>query len=234
MKKYFISGLIALSALASTAAGNLVGGVFRTDDAWNTDANTAIGVGDAQVIRMYVLFDDPSDTLISIFNANIQSMVGGSLYQNAMGADLPPDAAMFGGTPALEWDSYVSIGNLVAPSTTNTDPNFNFTATGVSGNSGWYTGDPPMLEGRGSLNGDSGLYETLVGQWTILGAASKEDGVIRPGRFSSDVFRGGLDLVYQGDIGSPPQVARNLRFVPAPGGSVVILCGAAALARRRR
>jgi hypothetical protein len=75
------------------------------------DANpTGLGPG-FDVYRVYGNFNHPADNLIAVDVGTFGIVSGGgNFYQDANGSDVPPNALLFPTFPALEWDSFVTIG----------------------------------------------------------------------------------------------------------------------------
>jgi len=239
-----------LAVVASSANAGFVGGKVYSDSQWNADASAALGEN-AVVFRMFACFDSASDRLLNVFDANFD-VKDGTLFQNALGGDHAGqiNSAFFPVFPDIRWDSYVSAGKLTAPSTTSLDPNFNFTSSGVDGNSGWFNSNPPNNEGQatapgmGSIpsaidNGDGNFY-TFIGQFTVLGLEGDggflvDDTYKIDGAFGSDAFNGSLSLSWNTGGGTETLLAQGVNFeVPTPGAAALLgLAGLTGLRRRR-
>ena len=227
--------------IASLGSLTLAGAALAAPTGLYWESSTVVdGTGNEWCVgRLYLCFDNPADTLLNVFNANI-GINGGQFNHNdtsTAGANaavgswsansfFPP---VFG-NPAI--DSFVTIGGTTSTvvanaNTTNFDPSFNGGAgSGISG--GWFNGNPPNLQGKSTeLPGQSGWY-TLLGQFVTSGGAGKSLSVT-------------LKQTSNQGLGTPsyPQTEFSGLFdfcgpVPAPG--ALALLGLAGLAggRRRR
>jgi hypothetical protein len=248
MHHRLISGCIVV-ACAQFSHASLIGGALVTDASWNATASATIGQ-QVTVYRLFFTFDDPSDTLLNVFDVTMFS--GHTLYQDPTGGfDLPPNPSFFSLIPELEWDSYVSIGALTGPSSTARDPDFAFAANGVLG--GWFTSDPPSEEGASRAPGGADINGAPVipasfdlaysyvfgGQFTVLGAIDpgRSAPVLDGGYIDSDIFSGLLSMTINSGFGdSTAEFALNVPIgIPTPGAGVAFaLAGCDVGARRRR
>ena len=143
---------VGLGVAAGSASAAFVGGKVVSTSVWN-NAAVAAGIGGGGqvfVFRMFAEFDEADDVFQSVFDANF-NVKDGTFFQSPFGGDTAGNInpAFFPAFPEVEWDTFVSMGNLTGPSSTSTDPNFNFKGdgTGVDGNTGWFTNNPPAAEG---------------------------------------------------------------------------------------
>jgi len=206
-------------------------------------------------------FDQAGDGVNSIGNTFLDTADGSTLYQDPAGTDILPPNYAPSISNTLEWDSYVSGGNLRGDSRTLTDPSFHFTSTGLDDpafgfGSGWlaiggWTDPEPELIARApgstDLNGnvvvpasfdDAYLY-SFQGQLTVLGLdVEQADPVFDGGYIHSDYFNGEMLMSWSRDIAP----SHYLQFVnlnigatpllPAPGAATGL--GLLAFAARRR
>jgi hypothetical protein len=257
---------VALCAAAAalcwgtTAYGKWVGGAFVTDPSWNAAASAAIGE-QATVFRLFLAFDGGGEGVNSVFNAFMDTNGGELLYQDSLGSDVPPSTAQVSVIPTLEWDSYVSGGNLFSPSLTLTDPSFHFSATGLDDPTfgfgsgwlaigGWEDPNPELLaRAPGSVDQNGALVipsdfspsylYSFQGQFTVLGVDYLESSpVFDAGILHSGFFTGIMDISWaheQNPSGSLAFETDVLIGVPGPGGAgALVIGGWMGCLRRRR
>jgi hypothetical protein len=253
--------LVGALSCASLSGADWVGGALVTDAAWNAAASSAIGQ-QASVFRLFYAFDTEGERMLNAFSVNMDTK-NGLLYQSAAGGDTPPDRAAALSMPALRWDSYVSAGNLYAPTATRTDPSFHFSSTGLDDpkfgfGSGWFA-DPgvsmteSLAQGPGGLddNGDIVIPEgfddrfayVFYGQFTVLGVSATTPnpqwdlGIIFSPHFEGTVGRLSY-LDADGVFGQTRADTIELNDiqigVPAPGGATAALLMMGMLGARRR
>lgn len=236
-----------LGVCAASASAAFVGGTAFSDSTWNAAASAALGQ-QAHVFRMYAAFDSAGDRLLSVYDANFDA-IQGTLFQSAFGGDTAGNInpAFFPVFPEVQWDSYVSVGALNQPSTTATDPNFMWTTTGVTNNTGWFNNNPPGGEGtaQSPAVGDSsgllpgGMFYTFIGQFTLVGVETPEDlwidmPEVGQGVFLSDGFIGSLSLSYDTGPGTGAILVDGVEIIPAPGAAALLGLAGLTAARRRR
>ncbi len=177
-------------------------------------------MGYGETVRMYVDLDAGSriDAVFgnSVGNLSIE-VDGGSFYQNALGGPTSQsiNSAFFPLAPSLEWDSYVTVGELYAgPTNALMDIGIDWASFESGGelatdNGSWFCTpvDPQGEEVGGRV---------LIGQFTLIG---------------------GTDLIGQislqgKDADGNTWQELGVTWVPAPG--AMALLGLAGLAGRRR
>ena len=187
------------------------------------------------VADVYLTSDDPADTVLNLFNCNLDAEGQVTYFQSFTGTGWQP--TNLGGpfdTPALRLaDSFVTIGGFEqdvllpeqspgAGSGTGLDPNFGGNDAAYPGeNAGWYNGSPP------SLNGQVGAVPELSGDLFGLG--------VLIGRFAYDgefdLVGSTLEVTWNQGLGTPGN-QELFTVVPAPG--ALALLGLAGVAGRRR
>jgi hypothetical protein len=172
------------------------------------------------VLRLYANFDAAGDTVVNVFNANINSS---HAFEHANPFGFPDQAlpfiAFLGGVGLF--DSWVSIG--VSPAgdggSSALDPGFNGFLNGASSigaGSGWFNSNPPNLQGQAGADG-----KVELAQFAFIGD---------PGTFVT--ISGSLALTSTVGTFNGQAVAGTFQFTPAPG--ALALLGVAGLASRRR
>lgn len=250
------ASVASTACLVGTAHGAWVGGAFVTSNEWNAAASAATGET-ATVFRLYMAFDAVGDGMNGVGNTFLDTVDGSLLYQDEFAGDAPPTGDI-GLRPALEWDSYVSGGNLRGPSLTVTDPSFNFSPTGLNDpnfgfGSGWlaiggWTQPTPeniaLAPGDLDQNSnavipsdfDSQYLYSFQAQFTVLGIDVQQANLIFDGGFiHTDYFDGIMDLSWSRDEDPSGFLTfeRDLLIgVPAPS-ALGWLVAANALRRRR-
>ncbi len=248
MKRYPCALAVALlPALAAPA--DFRGGVFLTDDSWNAAATAAIGQA-ATVTRLYIAFDDPENTLLTMFAGtdSVRTRNGLQLYQDPFGGDSSQNInpAVFPAVPSSEWDSYVSVGPITAPSTTSANPDLEFVSDGVDGS--WSgvpenKGLPTIYPGHaGGPNGmqdpDTGLWLIFAGQFTILGDVDEVTSVPNltgDPTIVSNIFTGtfaSIDWI-DSEANRFLTFSQDIEIVPSPSAALLLAGGLGAFRRRR-
>lgn len=254
--------IVGAVVCAPFASADWVGGALVSDPSWNAAATAALGQ-QASVFRLFYAFDGAGERMLNAFDVNMDTKRG-ALFQDGAGGDIAPDRGDALSLPTLRWDSYVSAGNLFAPTATQTDPSFHFSATGLDdptfGNgSGWFanpgismTESVSRAPGATDDNGDAvipawfdGRFTyVFYGQFTVLGIdATLTNPVWDLGLIFSPHFKGTVGrLTYfdedgvlgQTRTGGNIQIDNIAIGVPAPGGASLALLAAGALGVRRR
>ncbi len=260
--------LCAISAVvcASAAAGAFQGGVVLTNDAWNTAATTAIGEA-VTVTRMYALFDEPDDIALVIGSNLVDGDFGGNnfmrlregrtLYQDPFGGTTTDQIQQvtFSQRPAIEWDSYLGLGNVTDSVTSVPTDRMAFTSNGLRATEsphtatwfgipgatpnrepGFYPGDAGFY---GSYDTETGLYALFLGQMTVLGEHAEFESIADAGiasdRMRSQLFSGRLSVHWEeADTGGPVILNGMIFEIPAPGAAGVFGIACVCAARRRR
>ena len=243
MKIRTFAGISALALAAGASNAALIGGTL-IENAASSAASSATVNGASRVYELMIIFSEADDVLNSIGNANFSTSDGSTLIQTGVfGAtqdtdgDLNPGA--WGFVPESQWDSYVAIGGpFPGDSSTSTDPDFGFSATGVEG--GWF--DVPGGDGsRQGVAGNGvdlggGLWGVFAGQFVLEGAG---DGGARGmnignGNIFSDGFAGVLDVNWLDAAGGANNAEAGVRIVPAPGAAALFGLAGLTAGRRRR
>lgn len=233
----FVVGLAAALAGAGSAHAAFVGWDMRVD-ADATAAAQAIWTGvlaDATVYRMYGVFNEAGQVLLSVSNANF-NVSSGTLYQEPppVGGDTAPIPGFFG--PFLGthlYDSFVTINELTSVATAVlVDSDFAWSSTGVAAG-GWFNSNPANQQGTAQFNAATGLYVTLVGQFTVLGMDGTRN-LPGPTTNADGAWFGMASVTWNTGEGSETFHAFDQGFIPAPGSmGLLALAGLAAMRRRR-
>jgi hypothetical protein len=223
MRHFTLAAIGFLSSVTAAQAGFL-GFEIRIDAAATTAAQSIDGVlSNATVYRLYALFDDAGNEVFNVFNTDIATTVGATLYQDGFGTDTAPSDSFLSVIPTLEFDSFITINRLTdAGDATATDPDFAFTSNGVEG--GWFNGDPTNGQGLAASVGVSGAFETLIAQFTVVSTLSNPD--------PAAVWFGFASITYSDATGATQQLANQNLYPPSPGAAPLFVI--AALAHRRR
>lgn len=237
-----VTGLAVATSVASAA---FVGVQLRSDPAWSSAATAAINDGaQYKVMRMFAIFNDASDTVISVGQLSTSSdmhLANGatSFFQAPGGTNTSPNSGLFGPIPSVQWDTYISVGRLTSDlgDTTAIDGDFAF-ADVLPGagqdtiKGGWFNSNPSNLQGR--VTNNAGTLETFLGQFTIKNLASASAASNIGTSVMNTAFNGEL-TIYQGLTGGGVN-QYTVSFVAVPAPSTAALLGAVGLmsARRRR
>ena len=117
------------------------------------------------VCEVHVVFDDPTDRLISVAFTNVSTTAPQGFFQHPLGSNTAPACASIALEPTLECDSFVSLGvdcfDLIDNSTS--DPDFDSTGFNSSGEAsgGWYNSAPSNGQGAPDANG-----RVLIGRFS--------------------------------------------------------------------
>lgn len=242
----FVTGF---AVAASVASADFVGVDLRSDAQWNADATAAINDGnDYVVIRMFAAFDanGENDTVLSVGHVNDPDggfglITSGFFQETTLGGDTAPDSGFFGFSPAAEWDTYVSIGRIVADGgdATSLDPNFAFLDQ-VNPNAlddfvqgGWFNSSPSNSQGDPDFNAATSRYETFLGQFTVRSDQGlSTDGVSSV--IENNFLDGELSIFTPSDEALPAVNQVSFIGIPGPGaGALLGVAGIAGLRRRR-
>ena len=240
MKVKTLSALagVATAMILSSAANAAFTGISFTSAPHAVLAGDP-GGGGAQLITTYQIFADFSnagDTLTSVYgnpaatpgtplsieprNA-LDTGPGGSFFNNTFGGNSGPNAALFGVSPSLAWDTYVSIG--FEPGDAGADPTQfspGFPAalftTGVTNqtNMSWF--NPVITAG---LNQGTHI---LIGQFSVA---------------AGNNVRGTFGLTFRPSGATSDTFVQNVTFntlIPAPGALALLGLAGVVGSRRRR
>jgi uncharacterized protein (TIGR03382 family) len=224
----------ATLAAAGSAQAAFVGFDMRLDADATASAQAVAGLGDAQVYRMYAVFSQAGQVLLNVANMNF-NVQSGTLFQSPapFGGNLAPNSGFFGFDATLQWDSFVTINELsnTGSTTIAVDPDFAWTSTGVAAG-GWFNSNPPNQQGLAGFNADFGHWETLLGQFTVIGMAARN--VEGPNSSRDGNWFGLGTAIWNTGIGTETFVVENAGFIPTPGSMALFgLAGLAAIRRRR-
>jgi hypothetical protein len=111
------AGIGAASLVAATARADLTT-VVAEDDLFALDGVTRLvdvpGYAGERVVNVYALFDNPDDQLVGVLGRPFDVVTGGGttfINEPTFGDDRAPEQALVMAVPALNWDSFVTIGN---------------------------------------------------------------------------------------------------------------------------
>ncbi|MFG0275645.1 MAG: hypothetical protein ACF8QF_11355 [Phycisphaerales bacterium] len=224
--------LAAGLAAASSAHAGFVGWDMRVDSAATAAANGVAGLETATVYRMYAVFDDGGNVVVNVFNANFGTTDGSTLWQTPapFGGTVAPNAGFFGFDATLQFDSFVTLGELSNNGTTSIAPDADFAwaANGVAAG-GWFNNNPPNLLGESVQNGS--VWETLVGQFTVLGGTRDLPG---PTGNGDGRWEGLASITFNQGIGTATTQLADQGFIPTPGAMALFGIAGLTASRRRR
>ncbi|TVQ31009.1 MAG: hypothetical protein EA376_10490 [Phycisphaeraceae bacterium] len=241
----------ALALSSAVASANFLGVDLRTNAFWNDSATTAIDDGnDYNVVRMFAVFETSSTVNVvgHVTGAEIGGFgvadMGGSFFRAPGTAPTAPNEGLFGVAPALEWNSFITIGLLSVPSDgtidrTATTDSFQFVDTTMDGErdfvaGDWFNSSPGSNQGVTTFNESTGNYELLLGQFTIRNLPYGFSTTGPASVLENLAFSGELTIFEQEDAGKIAEHGIQFIAIPAPG--AIALFGLAGLAgvRRRR
>ncbi len=239
-------------AVAGVASAEFVGVELRNDAALDAAATSAIGAPH-RVIRMFAVFDAPTEMLVAGQTGGstgfglapgFQSIGSGFFQETVLGSDTAPSSGLFGFSQAVQFDTYVSLNRVVADGgdTTSLDPDFSFVDTNADAlddfvEGGWFNSNPSNTQGEAIFNSSTNSYEVFLGQFTV---ANLPDGFQTPDAPSSlveSLFEGQLSIFEDtgGELPTEHVVTFQEGAIPTPGSAALMsLGGLAALRRRRR
>jgi hypothetical protein len=241
-----LSVLAGVALAAGAAHGAFLGVQLQTNNSWNSAATTAINDGNQyRVVRMFAVFS-AADTVLSVGH-NVATSGRFQLFQNSsafyqsnFGNNFSPNSGLFGVAPALQWDTFVSVGRLTndAGDATSADPQFSFAdqlpGTGQDTvNGGWFNSNPPSLQGQAQSIG-GGQFATFLGQFTVRGQAVAPTTSTIGTSIVNETFFGNLVVFQQVPGGGTMEHVVQFVGVPAPGGVAVMGLVGLCAARRRR
>ncbi len=248
------------------ALGRFLNIDFREDKTLSAAASALLPAG-ARTFNLYAIFDggvedDIRNTVLATGNDftffEINKFFG--VHTDAeffnteapFGGDRAPNSGFFEFDPTLEFDTFVTIGvkDSAIEDTTVLDPSFGMVDGNGDGHidritGGWANGNPPNLQGAPVFNAETGEWETVLAQLTIVGLDANAD-LGQRGAFGSplsqgwhgEIFSGQLDLFRRGDssLGEDPAVGFTMLMTtpPAPGTGALFGVAAAGMSRRRR
>jgi len=258
-----IAAAAGLAVAASGASAAFVGGGTYSFGATLSDGTNVL------VNRMFLAYDgegganSPTDGAVNIFSASFSSNNGEQLLQvgipDGFGGTNDIDhagqrpAGVLGSGSDIEVESFVSIGNLAASPTSQLDPSFGWTNTGVVAGAGWLTGNPSAEEhfaaapGSGPITAvassvvpaglPSGFLFQFIGQFTIIvgaeGASADPSFTgVGNGFIASNSFSGSLGLTSLGEGAAFTDVL--IQRIPTPGALALFGVAGLTAVRRRR
>jgi hypothetical protein len=218
---------LAAACVAASASAEFTGWVFD---------HYASGDQQYFVVDVYAQFDDPLDTVLSVFNAQIGTSAGMALRHNDFntlsglpGAWNVTHSGTIPGVVDASVDSFVMIGGPIGGlNTTELDGLFvPGTGGAVPTNAGWFNAEPSNLQGRA----DADTMRTWVGRF--VRDLTWGDGLILSYGANLAYDQGpGTDLRYGWDDGEGSGPVTFI-YIPAPSVAVGLLFGGAAVGRRR-
>jgi hypothetical protein len=215
--------------IAGSASATFVGWFFES---YAVEANgTSYAVIDA-----FAQFDNATDTVLNVFNAQISITDGTGFHHNDFntlsglaGAWNVTGSGNIPGVVDAAIDSFVLIGGVIGgTNSTSLDPSFSpSTGPFIATDAGWFNSNPPSLQGR--VNADT--LRTWVARFVSVGTDTA-----RSLSFAAN-------MGYNQGLGTPAQFAFDngqgfgptslVAFVPAPG-AIALLGMAGLLGSRRR
>jgi hypothetical protein len=187
------------------------------------------------VVDLWLTSDDDTDTVLNVFNVNIdnsvgaesyyQSFTGGTWLPNNIGAPFETEALMhadsfvsMGGRDSNAESAYGDIGWIeqMDPNGTGLDPNFGGTVADAPGeDAGWYNSNPENYIGS-PING-----KIFIGRFALNGE----------GYFD---LSGVVSVTWNNGIGTEGHQVENLAITLCPAPGALALIGVAGLAGSRR
>jgi hypothetical protein len=177
-----LAGMLAAGCLGSSAAATFTGYIV-------TSTTTTSNGQPLVVYKVYARFDGPTDTVLNAFNLSglnnptlnefwhkDNSSYNSGVLQREFGTWNPSQTGSV--TLNRPFDSYLTVGGVASPTnTTNADPSWtsggNADARGWSrpdipnnGTLGWFNSNPPNLQGRVGIAGNSST-DVMVGQFVL-------------------------------------------------------------------
>ena len=224
--------LAAGLAAASSAHAGFVGWDMRVDAAATSAAQGVAALAGATVYRMYAVFDDADNVVVNVFNANFSTTNGSTLWQTPapFGGSVAPNSGFFGFDPTLQFDSFVTLNELsnTGSTTVTLDNDFAWSANGVAAG-GWFNSSPPNLKGASVQNGS--VWETLVGQFTVVGGTREIPG---PTGNGDGNWAGLAGITFNKGIGTTTVQLADQGFIPTPGAMALFGLAGLTASRRRR
>lgn len=241
-----LSAIAGVALAAGAASGAFLGVQLQTNASWNNAATTAINDGNQyRVVRMYAVFNS-NDTVLSVgHNASTSGKFqlfqnNSAFYQSPFGNNFSPNSGLFGVAPALQWDTFISVGRLTndAGDATSADPQFGF-ADQLPGagqdtvNGGWFNSNPAGQQGQAQSIG-GGQFATFLGQFTVKGQLATPTTSTIGSTIINETFFGNM-VVFQGlPGGGTTEHVIQFVGVPAPGAAALLALAGLGAARRRR
>lgn len=191
------------------ANADFIGVIVQTDPALSAQARTALAdtgvpyAETAQVARVYAAFDGPGDGAINtvIATSFVNLRPSGPVYrfyQHPNGSTLPPDSTQFGDHPALQYDSFGTIGALTMQDGATIIDFGSATESAHAIDGDWANIMPQNALGAASVDLGDGLWGALLFQITVIeicpDTAPNESGAVA----QTDFIRGGFSIFTQG------------------------------------
>ena len=160
----YACGVLSLT-IAPAASADFVGLVTVINDNPNAAAlcNRAGGANvpdPLTVCSVFAVFDQPTDRVLSVGNADITTTDADGFFQHPAGTDVPYDCSLLTEFPDLICDSYVTIGNVcdgpdqpAGPDCTSPDGDFDSVGFNENGHvlGGWFRCNPANQQGRAGI-----------------------------------------------------------------------------------
>jgi len=230
--------VLAGAIACGPAMGEVVGVDIRED-------KNVVAPG-VRSFNFYVVFDggvddDERNELLAVSLADLRVsdfFPDVTIFQeDILGSDVPPTPAAIAMFPEIAADTYVSVGNKLAPSSTTL---FLFEITPKTLVGGWSTNSPAGLEGAPVFNSDTGQWETFMLQLSLTnlpaGLGFQSGGGRAPALtwFTDILATGGFQIERRGGEGEPIVVSRQVLLVNIPSPPALALAPIALAAARRR
>lgn len=108
-----------------------------------------------RICEVLAVYDDSADRLISLGFSNVSTTDPAGFFQHSLGSNTAPQCNLIPLYPALECDSFVTLGLDCDTGGSTLDPDFDSTAFNTSGSvsGGWYNSAPPNGQGAPDANG---------------------------------------------------------------------------------
>ena len=219
---------LGTAVLTTAASADITGAIavsYSKTVAEFDGSSVTVGITD-----LYMTSDDAADTLLNVYDFNLNSSAPASFYQATTGVGWRPTnlGGPFDNEAVRQADSFVTIGGFglsaeQAPGAggdTGLDPSFGGNDADAPGvNAGWFNSNPPSAQG---LVGETAVgLGVLIGRFSVLGSEGP------------DLIGTELKATWNQGLGSPGSQAQfSVAAIPAPG--ALALLGLAGLTGRRR
>ena len=173
MKTLALTGLVTMTAAGSASAAftGLTAELYL-GDTWIADGYDTTAL---DTYRVYATFDNDNASVLTVGDVGGDglsfsiSSSDGAFFNDPLGNDFAPNPLLFGTSPSLQWDTYMTIGEAVGSgpggiAMTTGAPGFDVQAAGLTGNR--------LLDDTGVFSldlaqGNASGGRVLVGQFTV-------------------------------------------------------------------